>query len=105
MISKPKIYVWCNSCSPECPVSFLHSIMAMTEDGTYIAGHVCSSHGFIHHDMGFTGDWKHDHYDEHYPDGWELEFVESADVKSHKGVQKAYELNQQKGREAKEKDV
>jgi hypothetical protein len=69
---KPTIFVFCNSCAPEW-----HSIVALAEDGTGLAGHACSSHGFALHDMGLTSNWKHDKYDKHYPDGWKLEWVDS----------------------------
>jgi len=89
-MSKPKIFVWCNSCSHEW-----HSAAAMAEDGTSLAGHVCSSHGFIPHDMGIDEDgWKRDIYDRHYPDGYEVVWVE--DAKTHDGLQAAYALNQAK---------
>lgn len=91
---KPKIFVLCNSCSRQW-----HHVMAMAEDGTHLAGHVCSDHGFISHDMGFTSDWKHDQYNRHYPDGWELVMVD--DPKNHEGLQAAYELNQAMGAAAK----
>lgn len=87
------IYVWCNSCSHEW-----HSIMAMGEDGRYLAGHVCSDHLFIPHDMGFVGDWKHENYNEAYPEGWTLELVE--DPKTHAGLDAAYNLNQERAKEA-----
>lgn len=85
---KPTIFVFCNGCAPQW-----HSIVALAEDGTGLTGHVCSSHGFIGHDMGFTSNWKRDHYDKHYPDGWELEYVEVHDIDSHARLQRAFELN------------
>jgi hypothetical protein len=44
--------------------------------------------------MGFESDWKHDIYNKHYPDGWELEFVEGnslAELKKHEGLKAALE--------------
>ncbi len=67
----PRIYVWCNSCSHQW-----HTMVALAEDGAGISGHVCSSHGFAGYDMGFNSEQKHERYDEHYPDGWELIWVE-----------------------------
>lgn len=93
MTAETTIYVWCNSCSNEW-----HSICAMGDDGRAIAGHVCSDHYFIEHDMGFVGDWKHDAYDEAYPDGWRLELVE--DPKTHPGLLAAYKLNQALAKDA-----
>ena len=85
---KPKIYVLCNSCAPQW-----HAAMAMAEDGTCLAAHVCSSHGFIPHDMGIDEDgWKRDLYAKHYPGGFEVEWVEKP--REHAGLMAAYALNQ-----------
>jgi len=66
--AKPKIFVFCNSCSPGW-----HSMVAIAEDGEVLAGHVCSDHGYANHDMGLTPDgWKRDKYAAHYPDGFEV---------------------------------
>jgi hypothetical protein len=67
--------------------------MAIAQDGTVLASHVCSDHGYARHDMGFTGSWKHDAYNEHYPDGWELEMVEDAKPGEHTGLDEAFRLN------------
>lgn len=66
--------------------------MAMAEDGTCLAGHVSSHEQWFRHDMGLTSDWKHDHYKEHCPDGYEL--IEVEDPRNHEGIQAAYKLNQ-----------
>lgn len=66
----PKIFVFCNSSSPGWV-----SMSALTEDGEFIAGHACSELGWGPHDMGMVGDWKHEHYRERYPDGFELVWV------------------------------
>ena len=90
MSDKPKIFVWCNRCEPEW-----HSASAMAEDGTALGGHICSSHSFIAHDMGINENgWKRDIYAEHYPDGFEVVWVE--DPKHHAGLDAAYKLNQQR---------
>ena len=54
---------------------------AMAEDGTVLCSHLSSSQGFCRHDMGLTSDWKHNHYKEHYPEGYEL--VDLTDKKSY----------------------
>ncbi len=92
----PRIYVWCNSCSHEW-----HGMVALAEDGTCLAQHVCSAHGFAAHDMGIepTG-WQRDKYEAHYPDGFVVEWVENA--REHAGLDAAYALNQQKAKEATE---
>jgi len=70
--------------------------VALCEDGNSLAGHLCSHEGFVKHDMGFTSDWKHEHYDEHCgKDNWELEYIEDEDIEAHEGLQKAIKLNQE----------
>jgi len=66
---------------------------SLAEDGTGIAGHLSSSIDFAKHDMGLTSDWKHELYDAHYPDGYELEWIDMENLDSHEGWQKALELN------------
>ncbi len=69
---KPKIFVFCQGCQPGW-----HYHTALAEDGTAIAGHVCSHHGFAMHDMGVDENgWKRDLYAKHYPDGFEVVYVE-----------------------------
>ena len=65
--------------------------MAMGEDGHGLASHLSSNEAFSKHDMGLTSDWKHEHYDKMYPDGYELEWVD--DAKTHRGWQDALVLN------------
>lgn len=70
----PKIFVFCNSCEPKW-----HSAQALTEDGFFVAQHVCSDHGFILHDMGaHPSGCKRNIYDTHYPEGYEVVFEEDA---------------------------
>lgn len=69
---KLKIYVFCNSCNHEW-----HQITSLTEDGVFLARHVCSNHRYILNDMGFTSNWKHETYNTYAPNGWELILTES----------------------------
>lgn len=69
---------------------------AMTEDGTVLGSHFCSSEGFARGDLGVTEGSRpdrHKTYAEHYPDGYEMEFVASRDFDTHEGLQKAIALN------------
>ena len=91
---KPKIYCFLNGGQREW-----WNVLAIAEDGTTLAGHVCSSPSFFRHDIGITSDWKHDKYDAHYPNGWTLEWVDREDIAAHKGLQQAFKLAD----EAKEK--
>lgn len=71
----PRIYVFCNT--QDCHGGNWHSMCAIAEDGTPLAGHVCSNHGFANHDMGISPDgWKRDLYAAHYPNGFEVRGVE-----------------------------
>ena len=85
----PKIFVFCNSCSPQW-----HNFVALAEDGVGLAGHVCSNHGYAAHDMGVNEDgWKRDIYAQHYPNGFEVEYVEvnsKADAEAHPGLRAAF---------------
>ncbi len=72
---KTKIFVFCNTqCGNR---GDWHSIVAVSEAGKCIAGHVCSHHGFAQGDMGFTGTQKHDLYNAAHPGGWELVWVDN----------------------------
>ena len=85
---KATIFVFCNSCAPQW-----HSAVAIAADGTGLTGHVCSGHAWFDHDMGFSSNWKHDVYDKHYPEGWELEYVETTAIANHERLQKAFKLH------------
>lgn len=90
MEALPKVYVFCNSCSHEW-----HEMMAMAEDGTCLAGHICSIHGWAWHDMGIDRDgWKRDLYATHYPNGFDVEWVDNP--RDHAGLMAAYAKNQAK---------
>ena len=64
---------------------------ALAEDGKCLTSHLSSNEQFSKHDLGLTSDWKHDKYQEHYPDGFELEWVDDPDT--HEGWRKAFNLN------------
>jgi hypothetical protein len=89
----PKIFIFCNTkCESR---GDWHSMMAIAEDGTGIAGHLCSSHRWGWHDMGLTSSWKRDLYDKHYPGGYELVWVEDAEhPEKVDGLTAAFERNQ-----------
>lgn len=65
-MGKPKIFVWTQP--------YGHDVIgyALAEDGVALASHLSSSEMWARHDMGIDGDWKHDRYRAHYPDGYEL---------------------------------
>lgn len=70
----PRIYAFCNGGSPGW-----YRCDALTEDGVFVAGHVCSAPSYGPHDLGVTGDWHHDTYRKYYPDGFEVIWVETDD--------------------------
>ena len=45
---------------------------ALAEDGTCIASHLSSNEAFSKHDMGLTGNWKHDTYAKNCPDSFKI---------------------------------
>lgn len=71
-MSKKIIYVGCDLCykNKDDVIGF-----AVAEDGTGLAQHLSSSESFSQHDMGITSNWKHETYDKHYPDGYELKWI------------------------------
>jgi hypothetical protein len=87
---KPKIYCWVNSGHG----SEFQMVMAMAEDGHVLASHCSSSEYWAKHDIGLTGTWKHDLYAKHYPDGYELVWVEDARPGRTPGLDEAYAKNQ-----------
>lgn len=74
------------------------SAVAIAEDGTVVAGHTCTSEHYMRHDLGMDGsDWKHERYNKHYGEGnWELEWVETSNLKNHAGLNAAIALNESK---------
>jgi hypothetical protein len=80
----PKIYIFCQGCQPEW-----HPIEALSEDGVFLAGHLCSHHGFVAHDMGLDlNGWNREKYERYYPGGFELVWVEKP--REHEGLMAAY---------------
>ena len=57
---------------------------AFVDNMGIIASHACSAPGWVPHDMGITSDWKHDTYDEMFPDGWEIEYAGEITVDAFK---------------------
>lgn len=85
---KPKIYLFSlpGGFEPTDVIGY-----ALAEDGHCICSHLSSNVQWAKHDMGLTSDWKHDHYNEHYPDGYELIWVDDPD--NHSELKMVMELN------------
>ena len=74
----------------------------LAEDGTSLGGHGCSSEGFMMGDLGIlegSRPDRHETFKKHYPDGYRMDFISLNDVKGHNGLNKAYNLNQEKAKE------
>jgi hypothetical protein len=67
-------------------------VTSVADDGNVLASHCSSSESYAKHDIGINSKWKHDLYDKHFPNGWEIEWV--ADPETHDGFKKACEANQ-----------
>lgn len=64
----------------------------LAEDGTPLGSHLCSSEGYMPHDLGIlegSRPDRHESFREHYPDGYRMEFVSLNNVKSHGGLMAA----------------
>ena len=91
-MARPKIYVFSNVVGGREGVCY-----AMAEDGRVLGSHWCSHEGFAPYDLGVVEGSRpdrHKHYAEHYPDGYEMEFVPAAEIDGHAGLTAAYERNQ-----------
>lgn len=67
----------------------------VAEDGTPLGGHVCSSEGYMPHDLGILDGARpdrHEAFRSHYPDGYRMAFVGHAAVPQHEALLKAIEL-------------
>lgn len=72
------------------------SAVLIAEDGTGLGGHLCSSEGYMPHDLGVlegTRPDRHEHFRAHYPDGYRMEFVSHGDVPNHAVLKLAFERN------------
>lgn len=88
--SKPKIYMWCvpiNGWGEGAVIGY-----ALAEDGHGLCSHLSSNEDWSKHDMGLHSNWHHDTYQKHYPEGFELEWID--DTETHQGFLKAFAINQ-----------
>ena len=67
---------------------------AIAEDGTALGGHVSSNELWAKSDMGVTTERKHERYREHYPDGFEVIWVENPN--EHSDFARAYMKHKEK---------
>jgi hypothetical protein len=88
----PVIYGFNNGGSPGW-----YSGVLLAEDGTCLGGHICSHEVYMSGDLGILAGSRpdrHETFREHYPDGYRMEFVGEADVRTHPGLEAAYQRNQ-----------
>jgi hypothetical protein len=87
----PKIYAFMNNKTGGEGVAY-----AMAEDGAVLGSHMCSSEGWVSNDLGVHAGSRpdrHEDYAKHYPEGYEMEFVQARAVPGHAGLQEAFRLN------------
>lgn len=87
----PKIYLFC-----VCSGRGWFNGYALAEDGHVLNCHLSSSARFSKGDMGlYDDDWsgKRNNYAAHYPDGYELEWIDEDKLESHEGFQVAFAKN------------
>lgn len=75
------------------------SAVLLAEDGTWLGGHCCSDEAYMPADLGIlegTRPDRHETFQAHYPDGYRMEFVSYADVKTHNGIQAAFKAADEK---------
>lgn len=95
--TKPTIFVY-SACGGGDGPAF-----ALAEDGTVLGSHWCSSDVFVARDLGVTDGSRpdrHDAYRQHYPDGYEVEFVPANEVNTHAGLLAALARNHVQADEA-----
>lgn len=91
-MGKPKIYCFSNVVGGGDGIAY-----AMAEDGNVLGSRWCSNEFYVPIDLGVREGCRldrHETYAKHYPDGYEMEFVRAADVKTHPGLIAAFARNQ-----------
>lgn len=76
-----------------------YTAVLIAQDGTGLGSHVCSSEGYMPHDLGVlegSRPDRHETFREHYPNGYRMEFIGADSVPTHPGLESAYQLNQAK---------
>ena len=75
--------------------------VALSEDGKVLGSHFSSNINFAKHDMGLIPNWKHDRYNEHFPDGFLLEWVDREFFKTHEGFANACKIYNEQSKDTK----
>lgn len=77
---------------------WLHAQL-LAQDGTALGSHACSNEFYMPHDLGIIEGSRadrHEHFREHYPDGYRMDFIPYEDVMTHEGLKEAFRLNQER---------
>ena len=82
----PKIYIYCKRVSKKDFIFY-----AIAEDGSCLASHLQTNVKDGQREMGISSNYKHEHYQAYYPDGYELEWV--GNPIDHDGLQQALKQN------------
>lgn len=64
----------------------------IAQDGTPLGAHICSHEGYMRADLGVlegSRPDRHETFRAHYPDGYRMDFVSSADFTGHEGLSAA----------------
>lgn len=71
--TKPKVYAFINGSDGIGGVY----VVALAEDGTFLAAHASSNEGWARRDIGLDGSTrKHDNYATKYPEGFEVVWLD-----------------------------
>lgn len=76
-----------------------YSGVLLADDGKCLGGHICSHEGYMPHDLGVVEGSRPDRHEKfraHYPEGYRMDFVGAADVRSHPGIEAACKRNDER---------
>jgi hypothetical protein len=77
--------------------------LAISQDGKVLGGHVCSSEGYMPHDLGILEGTREDRhtndYQKHYPGGYRMRFIPSSEIETTPELLAALELAKAKTNE------
>lgn len=68
----------------------------VSEDGKFLGSHSCSDEGYMRADLGIlkgTRPDRHELFQQHYPDGYRMDFVPYEAIEHHTALQHALKLN------------
>jgi len=78
------------------PFGWMQAVL-IAEDGTPLGSHICSSEGYMPHDLGCVAGSRpdrHEGFRAHYPGGYRMEFVGIETRDGHAGLNAAIAANE-----------